>query len=135
MKLEVLLVDDDPTVIFMHKRLLNNSIPAKTCVVANDGSQAIKYVLNHEDNQANFLILLDINMPVMDGWGFLDAIQGHEVANRCYVVMVTSSIDNHDKLKSANYPQVIGFFEKPMNLETCMEIKHLNRLSPFFQAN
>ncbi len=66
---------------------------------------------------------------------FLDTIQGHEVANRCYVVIVTSSIDSHDKLKSANYPQVIGIFEKNMNPETCLEIKRLSSLSVFFEAN
>jgi DNA-binding NarL/FixJ family response regulator len=76
-----------------------------------------------------------IKMPAMKGWGFLDAIQDHEVANRCYVVMVTSSIDSHDKLKSANYPQVIGFLEKNMNPETCLEIKRLSSLSVFFEAN
>jgi hypothetical protein len=54
---------------------------------------------------------------------------------RCHAVMITSNIDSHDKLKSANYPQVIGFFEKPMNLETCHEIKRLSKLSPFFEAN
>jgi hypothetical protein len=48
----------------------------------------------------------------MDG-AFLDAMQGHGVANRCHVVMVNSNIDSHDKLKSANYPQVIGIFENP----------------------
>jgi CheY-like chemotaxis protein len=131
-KLEILLVDDDPTVIFMHKRLLAKSIPASSYVVANDGSQALEYILTHNNTDTNYLILLDINMPVMDGWGFLDTIKKYDVVQRCYVVMVTSSIDKNDRLKAAEYQQVIGFFEKPLHYESCLEIKGIEKLSPFF---
>ncbi len=132
MNLEILLVDDDPTVIFMHKRLLAKSIPANNYVIANDGSQALEYILTHQNTNTNYLILLDINMPVMDGWGFLDALQKYDIAQRCYVVMVTSSIDKNDKLKATEYQQVIGFFEKPLHYESCLEIKGIEKLSSFF---
>ncbi|UPT67141.1 MAG: response regulator [Sphingobacteriales bacterium JAD_PAG50586_3] len=117
MKLEILLVDDDPTVIFMHKRLLAKSIPASNYVVANDGSQALEYIITNNSTDTNYLIFLDINMPVLDGWGFLDAIQEYDIAARCYIIMVTSSIDNYDKQKAEEYTQVIGFLRSPFNFK------------------
>lgn len=135
MKLEVLLVDDDPMVIFMHKRLLSKSMPVGDYIVATDGKQALDYILTNTGTDTYFLILLDINMPIMDGWQFLESLQTHPVANRCHVVMVTSSIDKRDKLRAAEFSQVIGFYEKPLQLESCIEIKGIEKVSHFFELS
>jgi CheY-like chemotaxis protein len=134
-KLEVLLVDDDPMVIYMHKRLLSKTLPATNFVVASDGKQAIEYLLSHTDTQTQFLILLDINMPIMDGWEFLKNMQTNSIVNRCHVVMVTSSIDRNDKIHATEFSQVIGFYEKPLQYETCLEIKGIEKVSHFFQIS
>jgi CheY-like chemotaxis protein len=61
------------------------------------------------------LLFLDINMPVMDGWGLLDIIHREDFDKKIEVIMVTSSVDQRDKDKAASYSKIINFVEKPLN--------------------
>lgn len=133
MGLKVLVVDDDPIVVFMHKRLLSKTMPSYEFAIAANGIEALKYIEANADTNFHFLIMLDINMPEMNGYQFLDAIQDLEIADRCHVVMVTSSIDTFDHEKSQGYRQVLGYFEKPLRAEDCFEIMRLHTLKPFFE--
>lgn len=133
MKLKILVVDDDPIVVFMHKRLLAKTMPGYQFAIAANGVEALRYIEQDADTSLHFLILLDINMPEMNGYEFLDAIQDMEIADRCHVVMVTSSIDAFDHDKSQGYRQVLGYFEKPLRIEDCTEIMRLHTLKPFFE--
>ncbi|AMJ64090.1 hypothetical protein AXW84_00580 [Hymenobacter sp. PAMC 26628] len=61
------------------------------------------------------LILLDLNMPVMDGWEFLDAFSGLALQKPVHVCVLTSSIHPDDIEKSKSYKEVEGYFPKPIN--------------------
>ena len=61
------------------------------------------------------LILLDLDMPLMDGWEFLDALASESLASSVRVFVLTSSINAEDKAKTAAYPEVQGFFTKPLD--------------------
>jgi CheY-like chemotaxis protein len=78
------------------------------------------------------VLLMDINMPVMDGWQFLDSLGKLENPPLVHVVIVTSSIDTIDKRKATKYPQVIGFFEKPLTQENCLQMKQFEALKHYF---
>lgn len=60
------------------------------------------------------LIILDLNMPMMSGWDLLEEIKTNATLNDIKVAIFTSSIDERDRKKAANYPCVIGYFVKPM---------------------
>ncbi|RZK24791.1 MAG: response regulator [Hymenobacter sp.] len=60
------------------------------------------------------LILLDLDMPLMDGWEFLDALANVPSAQTIQVFVQTSSIQPEDELKALSYKQVAGFFSKPL---------------------
>ncbi|RZJ95210.1 MAG: response regulator [Hymenobacter sp.] len=60
------------------------------------------------------LILLDLDMPLMDGWEFLDALANVPSAQTIRVFVQTSSIQSEDQAKALNYKQVAGFFSKPL---------------------
>lgn len=60
------------------------------------------------------LILLDLNMPQMDGWEFLDAFGTLPLAQEVRVFILTSSIQPEDIEKSARYKEVKGYFSKPL---------------------
>jgi CheY-like chemotaxis protein len=128
MSLQVLLVDDDDMVIYLHKTLLEmSSLSVPVCF--GEGKAALTYL--HEQYQPGdtYLVLLDVNMPVLDGWQFLDAIQDKPFAAALKVIMVTSSIDNTDREKAFRYQQVIDFVEKPISLEYCKQIRLMPQLA------
>lgn len=61
------------------------------------------------------LILLDLDMPVMDGWEFLDAFMKLPIAKQVCVFVLTSSIHPNDREKAKHYNIVKGFFSKPLD--------------------
>jgi CheY-like chemotaxis protein len=132
MKLETLIVDDDEMVVFLHKIAVAESGLATTPFVAFNGSQALDHISSQQNNDSAFLILLDINMPELDGWGFLEGIQ--TLQKTIFVVMVTSSVDGRDRKKSKTFKQVIDYVEKPLSINTCIHIKNLPQLSTFLDG-
>lgn len=131
MNFKIIIIDDDPTILVLHKSLVNKRLGSQPLVFAN-GKLGLDFFLGDESTADNYLILLDINMPVMDGWGFLDAIQHHPIKASIQVIMVTSSIDVVDKEKAMEYPQVIAYLEKPLRIAACDKIKELPTLVQFF---
>ncbi|AMJ64088.1 response regulator [Hymenobacter sp. PAMC 26628] len=75
------------------------------------------------------LILLDLDMPVMDGWEFLDAIGHLPIAKQVCVFVLTSSIHPDDVARAKDYRQVKGFFSKPLNNESVVWMQHFLQLA------
>lgn len=123
MNAETLIVDDDEMVVFLHKIAIVESGLSTNPVVAYNGRQALDFINRAENHEKIFLVLLDINMPDVDGWDFLDAIQSLDAL--IYVVMVTSSVDSRDKKKAQSYKQVIDYLEKPLSVNSCVHVKNL----------
>lgn len=113
---KVLLVDDDTISNFISARTLQAANVTAQISVANDGFEALELV-----QQALFdLILLDLKMPNMDGFEFLDALrQLQEGAGTSApaIVILTSSESPADKAKAAQYPMVKGYLTKPLKRE------------------
>lgn len=123
MTFRTLIVDDDSIIIFIHKKLVSKSgFPVAPESYLN-GREVLDKLIASADDSTHSLILLDINMPVMSGWEFLDAIQDQPFAKHMKVAMVTSSVDASDKLKAITYPQVIGFLEKPITVDMLNDLK------------
>lgn len=123
MNFEVLIVDDDKMVLYFHKILVRESGLSENPLVFMDGREALDYLLEEKNPDKVYCVLLDINMPVMDGWTFLEKIGKLAVGDRVLAVMITSSIDTADKRKAAGYPLVIDYLEKPITLEALKRIK------------
>ncbi|MFP5040756.1 response regulator [Parasediminibacterium sp. JCM 36343] len=129
--LKVLIVDDDPVVVLMHKRIVANCNLSNAPLTFKNGKEAFEYISNTNDNSV-YLVLLDINMPVMNGWDFLNSIQEMPNDSRFFVMMVSSSVSEPDKEKAKEYSQVIGYLEKNLNATVCKEIKNIDAISHFF---
>jgi len=115
---EILIVDDNDVVQFLHKEIVSMTDFKGSVKTFANGKDALFYLYQRPENAGRVLVLLDINMPVMNGWEFLDALPkmvGHE---KVQVAVISSSVDEADREKSLLYPQVLNFCEKPINVET-----------------
>jgi CheY-like chemotaxis protein len=131
--LEILIVDDDRVVALLHKNQLRCSKIEPAPVICTNGREALDYLLKNDNPGNNFLILLDLNMPVVDGWKFLKKLRKNPPLASVYVVVVTSSINNTDYLKAQTYNLVIHFCRKPLSSQCVRTIKNLKQLQPFFK--
>jgi len=134
MSLEVLVVDDDVVIVFHHKMMITKNGFHPSPFSFKNGKDALDFILEDDPKDKTYLILLDINMPVMNGWAFLEAIHPLPIAKQVVVVIVTSSIDSRDKEKSTEYPEVIGFVEKPIDFAKLNELRQFKELKPFFHS-
>ncbi len=121
MDFNIVIVDDDAVVLFLHKILIEkSSLPSNTCTFKN-GKEALDYFLKNSSEKPA-LVLLDINMPVMNGWEFLEEIRDLHKGGDVYVAMLTSSINSFDVTNAQKYPHVIEYLEKPLTKKNCDEL-------------
>lgn len=118
----VLLVDDDPTTNFLNKLLLTRMGAAQQVLVAENGEQALRTLdqAGQAPENASYprLILLDMNMPVLNGLGFLEAYAQLPLAHRqpIVIVMLTTSLHPADLARAEQLP-IAGFLNKPLTQE------------------
>lgn len=128
-----MIVDDDAMIILIHSKMITNSAFHPNPLFFFNGREALDHILNEKDESKAFLILLDINMPVMNGWEFLNILKEQPVAHEIQVAIVTSSIDMEDMEKAKQYRQVIQYIEKPLDREKLEELKKHAAPGTFFQ--
>jgi CheY-like chemotaxis protein len=115
----VFLIDDDNIYQFTARRILESTGLAKEIVSFYNGKEAIRYLTDDRNRIAeNFpdFIFLDINMPIMNGWEFLEeyyTLYGN-FPKPVVVYVVSSSIDTHDMRKSRQYKGVTDYIVKPV---------------------
>lgn len=117
----IIIVDDDPTSNYICKHLLSSEfekLQIKTFINPLDALNHIKFSNCKEEN----LILLDLNMPEMNGYQFLDQIE--TIGVDCPVVILTNSNNIIEREYSRKHPYVKAFFKKPFSREHIDEIKH-----------
>jgi CheY-like chemotaxis protein len=109
-----LVVDDNEADRFLNTHLLKKIGYATDAIAeAADGAQALE-ILQHRWSGKRCVVLLDINMPVMDGFEFLQQWESCDHPNAVRVVMVTSSQDARDRSRAAEHECVMGFLTKPL---------------------
>lgn len=117
----IVLIDDDPINNLINKRLIKKLIISSCVKEFLEAEEALKYIRSL--NQPNkVLILVDINMPVMNGWDFLKEYAEVESSREDTIIMLSSSIDFQDRQKSKDFPYVDGFIEKPLTFEKLKNI-------------
>lgn len=128
LSLSVMIVDDDDVSTYLTKRTIRLTDFSNNVITFIDPRKAIAYL---EDNKYNKdmlpdIIFLDVNMPLLSGWRFLDLFSTYNFISRPKVYMISSSDSVSDKLKSAQYVGIVyGYFDKPLKVENLHAIKLL----------
>ncbi len=112
----VFLVDDDPINNLINKRLLGKVGVSEKIIEFMEGEDALSQI-QLEPCEKNILIFLDINMPVLNGWEFLEKYIESFPDRNDKIVILSSSIDFQDRQKANGFEIVSGFLEKPLTLE------------------
>lgn len=128
---EVLIAEDDMIIARLEKYSLEKTVQC-TPVICKNGKEAIKYLDKRKEPEAPVLVILDLNMPVLDGWEFLEILNTKPYSKHVFVVVVTSSIFQEDQKKALNNNQVIGYFVKPLFRAHFQEIFELPQISHLF---
>ncbi len=112
--LYIWLVDDDPIANIINQKSISIHFPQSKIQVFQSPLDAFETLVSRADLRPNF-ILLDLNMPLMEGWEFLDGMgkKGIDVP----VVILTSSFYEEDEIRAQGYRQVCHFMTKPINME------------------
>jgi len=108
------IIDDDSIFVFVLKKLLEKHHNFGKVADFKDGNQALELLFS-KDSELPCVILLDLNMPLLDGWQFLDQLEKTELKNQLNVFIMSSSIDTNDIEKSKEYSVVKDFISKPIN--------------------
>ncbi|SEO51083.1 Response regulator receiver domain-containing protein [Nitrosospira multiformis] len=116
----ILLVEDDQVDMMTVIRALKQIHVTNRVVHLENGEDALNY-LRDEKSEKPCIILLDLNMPIMNGIEFLQAAKGDEQLRRVPVVVLTTSDEQHDKLNSFNF-SVAGYMSKPVDYQQFVEV-------------
>ncbi|MEX0884076.1 MAG: response regulator [Cyclobacteriaceae bacterium] len=114
--MKILLVDDDPIVILLQKKLMEKAGIPNPVIAFNSGDDALEYLLKSTDYLEDHLVFLDINMPGLTGWEVLDTLAERELKLKLKVIIITSSIEDSDQKKAAGYDVIVDFWIKPFSI-------------------
>jgi response regulator RpfG family c-di-GMP phosphodiesterase len=122
----VCLIDDDEVYQFIFRRQVEISDLASRVLIFSNGQKGFDYLLDSLKNPRDIpnYIFLDINMPIMDGWQFLEEFSSIEdkLTKHVNIYLVTSSIDERDIEKATKFRNVKEYLVKPISENKILEV-------------
>ncbi len=115
----VMLIDEDEIDNIINQKIIESNKFAETIQVYQTGTEALDYLAKNEKSVDSLpdIIFLDINMPIMDGFQFLEEFEklGEPIREKCKIIMLSSSISPRDIDRAASNRYVRKYLNKPLN--------------------
>lgn len=119
-KSQFIIIEDNLIDQFVTKKLLKKGLDVNPLFIANNGKEGIDWLLKNT-NYSSLIILLDIQMPIMDGFEFLDEfarLLDEEAKEKIEIFVLSSTLDSDEIKKATENKYVSGFWNKPFSMET-----------------
>jgi CheY-like chemotaxis protein len=130
----ICIIDDDPIYQLLINKIIAMAETEYSIISFTNGKDALDSLTSNlaQDKELPEIILLDIEMPVMDGWDFMDHIEKalSEKHKKTAIYIVSSSIAHEDKEKAKTFPEIMGYFSKPMDTGKILEITKASKGKP-----
>ena len=120
----VLVIDDDDVWNFIVQETFSDTSLQCNLTFKLSAQEALEYLESRPDDFPD-LILLDINMPIMNGWDFLQEYEkrGYHRRHPTLIIMLSSSVYQEDKDKAGQFAKVVEYLEKPLTCEHIYQLQ------------
>ena len=122
----ICIIDDDPIYHILINKIIIKSEIDFSVIAFTSGNEALESFKSIVKSNGSLpeIILLDIEMPIMDGWDFMNMIKKdlRQETRATGIYIVSSSISYEDKEKARSFPEILGFFSKPINGDSILKI-------------
>lgn len=122
----VLIVDDDNTTNLLNNIIIKSSGSFENIIIKNDGFYALEYLQDYTNKDFIIpdLILLDLNMPIMNGWEFIDHFEKlpKKITSKIKLIILSASANILDQKKAKTINVVTAFKRKPFTRDTLNDI-------------
>lgn len=115
---QFIIIEDNLIDQFVTKKLLKKGLDVNPLYIANNGKEGLEWLLKHQNNQP-LIIILDIQMPIMNGFQFLDEFErlAEDVKDKIEIFVLSSTLDTDEIKKVKENKYVSAFWNKPFRLE------------------
>ncbi|REA62762.1 response regulator [Dyadobacter luteus] len=116
--LDVILIDDSAFDLFIYEKLLQKSGLTRSVKTFNSAREALQYLIAEEERLPETLILLDLQMPDMNGFEFVDSYDNvsDRLKSKIKIYMLSSTIDSRDIERAKSSPNIIDLLSKPLDI-------------------
>jgi two-component system chemotaxis response regulator CheY len=139
--MKIAIIDDDPLCHFLHRKLIQTVSIEHQILRYNNGLEAMEFLILNMGRPELLpeVILLDINMPIMNGWQFLEKLRLLMPSGYApEIYLVSSSTDTRDAESAAQYPELRAFLQKPLTKTQVSQILNGDSVSieiPSYKSN
>lgn len=129
---QIILIDDDYATNFYHEIVVTDSGKVEEQKFFSSTVEALEYFKEQEkktDPVLPEIIFLDINLPEMTGWEFLEEFKDLDLTPKPTVIMLSTSMNPLDKIKAEDNPLVLELIDKPLTVEYLADLKNKVQVS------